>query len=161
MLHAFERPLRGESTNFADICNAYNTLDVDSQSQMAGLTGLDRHGAGPGGSMYENALDEDQDQKTNDAVHPAVLVHPSMGRKMLYLNETHTRTFRELEHKDSVALLQKIITHATRPENIYTHHRAIGDLLIWDQRSTIHRGAGDFPPEERRVKIRAIVEEFD
>ena len=66
-----------------------------------------------------------------------------------------------LELKDSVALLQKVITHATRPENIYTHHWSVGDLLIWGQRSTIHRGAGDFPPDERRVKIRAIVEEFD
>ena len=111
--------------------------------------------------MYENALDDDQEEKTNDAVHPTVSVHPSTGRKMLYLNETHTRKFRELELKDSVALLQKVITHATRPENIYTHHWAIGHLLIWDQRSTIHRGAGDFPQDERRVKIRAIVDEFD
>ena len=161
MLHAFEVPSRGGSTIFADMCNAYDTLDVETQSQMGELTGLHRHGAGPGGSMYENALDDDQEEKTNDAVHPAVSVHPSTGRKMLYLNETHTRTFRELEHKDSVALLQKVITHATRPENIYTHHWTVGDLLIWDQRSTIHRGAGDFPPNERRVKIRAIVEEFD
>ena len=161
MLHAFEVPSRGVSTIFADTCNAYDTLDADMQSRMSGLTGLHRHGAGPGGSMYEDVLDDDQEEKTNDAVHPTVSVHPSTGRKMLYLNETHTRKFRELELKDSVALLQKVITHATRPENIYTHHWSVGDLLIWDQRSTIHRGAGDFPPDERRFKIRAIVEEFD
>ncbi|MEC7302692.1 MAG: TauD/TfdA family dioxygenase [Pseudomonadota bacterium] len=161
MLHAFEVPSRGGSTIFADMCNAYDTLDADMQSRMSGLTGLHRHGAGPGGSMYENVLDDDQEEKTNDAVHPTVSVHPSTGRKMLYLNETHTRKFRELELTDSVALLQKVITHATRPENIYTHHWSVGDLLIWDQRSTIHRGAGDFPPDERQVKIRAIVEEFD
>ncbi|MED5575421.1 MAG: TauD/TfdA family dioxygenase, partial [Pseudomonadota bacterium] len=161
ILHAFEVPSRGGSTIFADMCNAYDTLDADMQSRMSGLTGLHRHGAGPGGSMYEDVLDDDQEEKTNDAVHPTVSVHPSTGRKMLYLNETHTRKFRELELKDSVALLQKVITHATRPENIYAHHWSVGDLLIWDQRSTIHRGTGDFPPDERRVKIRAIVEEFD
>ena len=55
---------------------------------MSGLTGLHRHGAGPGGYVC-NALDDDQEEKTNDAVH----MHPSMGRKMLYLNETHTRKF--------------------------------------------------------------------
>ena len=161
MLHAFEVPSRGGSTIFADMCNAYDTLDADMQSRMSGLKGLHRHGAGPSGLMFENALDDDQEEKTNDAVHPTVSVHPSTGRKMLYLNETHTRRLRELELKDSVALLQKVITHATRPENIYTHYWSVGDLLIWDQRSTIHRGAGDFPPDERQVKIRAIVEEFD
>ena len=161
MLHAFEVPSRGSSTVFADMCNAYDTLDADMQSRMSGLTGLYRHGAGPGGSMYENVLDDDQEEKTNDAVHPTVSVHPSTGQKMLYLNETHTRKFRELEPKDSVALLQKVITHATCPENIYLHQWSVGDLLIWDQQSSIRRGAGDFPPDERRVRIRAIVEEFD
>ena len=161
ILHAYEVPSRGGATLFADMCNAFETLDIDMQSRLKGLTGLHRHGSGPGGSMYQNALDDDQDEKTVDAAHPAVTVHPSTGRRLLYLNETHTRRFRELELRESVNLLQELIVHATRPENVYVHDWVVGDLLIWDQRSTIHRGAGDFPPDERRVKIRAIVEEFD
>ena len=96
-----------------------------------------------------------------DAVHPAVKVHPVSGKRALYLNETHTRRFCELEPAESVQLLQRLVVHATRPDNNYVHDWSVGNHLIWDQRSTIHRGAGDFPPDQRRVKIRAIVEEFE
>lgn len=161
ILQAFEVPSQGGATIFADMCNAYDTLDADMQVRAATLTGLRRHGAGPGGTMYENALDDDQEEKSNDAVHPIVSVHPSTGRKHLYLNETHTRRFREMEPSESVDLLQNLMVHATRPENTYTQEWSVGDVLMWDQRSTIHRGAGDFPPDQRRVKIRAIVEELD
>ena len=58
-------------------------------------------------------------------------------------------------------LLQRMVVHATRPDNAYAHDWSVGELLIRDQRSTIHRGAGDFPPNQQRVKIRAIVEEFE
>tara|TARA_Y100001934_G_scaffold279219_1_gene382377 strand:+ start:316 stop:1176 length:861 start_codon:yes stop_codon:yes gene_type:complete len=161
ILHAYEVPSRGGATLFADMCSAYENLDADMQAQVAGLTGLHRHGAGPGGTMYENSLDDDQDEDSVDAVHPVVKVHPASGKRGLYLNETHTRRFRELEPKESVQLLQRLLVHATRPDNTYAHDWSVGDLLIWDQRSTIHRGAGDFPPDQRRVKIRAIVEEFE
>lgn len=161
ILHAYEVPSEGGATLFADMCTAYDNLDSDMQAQVDGLTGLHRHGAGPGGTMYENALDEDQDEDRVDAVHPAVIVHPATGKRTLYVNETHTRRFRELEPKESVRLLQHLVVHATRTDNLYVHDWSVGDLLIWDQRSTIHRGAGDFPPDQRRVKIRAIVEEFE
>ena len=158
ILHAFEVPSRGGATIFADMCNAYDTLDADMQARLADLNGLHCHGTGPAGGMYDNTLDDDQAEKTNDVVHPVVTVHPRNGRNVLYLNETHPRRIRELEAAESLELLQSLMVHATRPENIYAHDWRVGDLLIWDQWSTMHRGAGDFPPDERRVKIRAIVE---
>ncbi len=86
ILHAYEVTSEGGATLFADM-----------QAYVAGLTGLHRHGAGPGGTMYENSLDDDQDEDSVDDVHPAVKVHPVSGKRALYLNETHTRRFCELE----------------------------------------------------------------
>ena len=97
ILHAYEVTSEGGATLFADMCAAYEALDADMQAYVAGLTGLHRHGAGPGGTMYENSLDDDQDEDSVDAVHPAVKVHPVSGKRALYLNETHTRRFCELE----------------------------------------------------------------
>ena len=97
ILHAYEVPSEGGATLFADMCAAYEALDADMQAYVAGLTGLHRHGAGPGGTIYENSLDDDQDEDSVDAVHPAVKVHPVSGKRALYLNETHTRRFCELE----------------------------------------------------------------
>ena len=151
----------GEATLFVDMYAVYDTLDADVQARVAGLTGLHRHGAGPCGTMYEDSLDDDQDEDSVDAVHPVVKVHPVSGKRALYLNETHTRRFRELEPTESVQLLQRMVVHATRPDNTYVHDWSVGDLLIWDRRSTIHWTAGDFSSDQRRVKIRAIVEEFE
>ena len=151
----------GEATLFVDMCAAYETLDADVQARVSGLTGLHRHGAGHFGTMFENPLDDHQDEDSVYAVHPVVKVHPVSGKRALYLNETHSRRFRELEPTESVQLLSRLVVHAARPDNTYVHDWSVGDLLIWDQRSTIHWAAGDFPPDQQRVKVRAIVEEFE
>ena len=124
------------------------------KARVAGLAGLHRNGADPGGTMYENSLDDDQDEDSVDAVHPVVKVHPVSGKRALYLNETHTRRFCELEPTESVQLLQRMVVHATRPDNTYAHDWSVRELLIRDQRSTIQWGTGDFPPNQQRVKIR-------
>ncbi len=122
----------GEATLFVDMCAAYETLDADVQARVAGLTGLRRHRAGHCGTMYENPLDDDQNEDSVDAVHPVVKVHSVSGKRALYLNETHSRRLRELEPTESVQLLQRLVVYATRPDNTYVHGWSVGDLLIWD-----------------------------
>ena len=95
-----------------------------------------------------------------DAVHPVMRRHPYSGRELLYVNETHTRKFAERKTAESVDLVKQLVAHATRPDNLYTHHWTLGDLLIWDQPATMHRGAGDYPPTDRRIKLRAIVQKL-
>lgn len=160
ILYALEVPSKGGGTLFADMCHAYDQLDAPTRRKVSELTGLHRHGAGPGGDMYDDALDDDQEEGFKDAVHPVVATHPRSGRKLLYLNSTHTRKFAELDSVQSVALLEDLVGRATAPGKVYEHHWQVGDLLIWDQCATIHRGAGDYAPEERRVKLRAIVQEL-
>ena len=161
ILYALEIPSRGGDTLFADMCHAYETLDDDTRARVNGLTGLHRHGAGPGGDMYDGSLQDDQAEAHVDAVHPAVTVHPETGRRVLYVNETHTRAFRDVPIQEGVALVESLVGHATGADNVYTHRWSVGDLVMWDQRSTIHRGAGDYPPEDRRVKLRAIVQHLE
>lgn len=160
ILYALEVPSRGGATIFADMCHAHDSLDEPTRTKLAGLTGLHLHGAGPGGDMYDGSLADDQEEGFRDAVHPAVGMHPLTGAKLLYVNATHTRKFAEMETGESVALVEGLMAHATQPENLYTHDWSVGDLLIWDERSTMHRGAGDYPPTDRRIKLRAIVQEL-
>lgn len=161
MLYAFEVPSSGGGTLFADMCHACETLGSADLARLEGLTGLHRHGGGPAGEMYDGSLQADQAEGFEDAVHPAITTHPESGRRVLYVNSTHTRRFAELEPAESVALIERLMSHATTPDNVYAHQWSVGDLLIWDQRSTIHRGAGDYPPTDRRVKLRAIVQSLD
>ncbi len=161
ILHAYEVPTSGGGTIFANMCAAYATLAPEMKTRVAGLTGLHWHGAGPGGGMYDKSLDKDQEETFDDAIHPAVARHPESDRELLFVNETHTRKFKELDRAASVELVETLTAHATQPEFTYHHDWTPGDLLIWDQWSTTHRGAGDYPPADRRIKIRAIVQRFE
>lgn len=158
ILYALEVPAEGGGTLFADMEHAYRSLDAAERAELQGLTGLHRHGGGPAGDMYDDTLDDDQAEGFEDAVHPAVREHPISGRKVIYVNETHTRKFAERDRDESVALITLLTERSTAPDNVYRHDWSVGDLLMWDQCATVHRGAGDYPPEQRRVKLRAIVE---
>ena len=58
---------------------------------------------------------------------------------------------------DDIPPIQQLAAHATQERFTYYHSWRVGDLLIWDERATMHRGAGDYHPEERRIMLRTIV----
>ena len=61
------------------------------------------------------------------------------------------------DNPDQPALIEELTAHATQERFVYYHSWQVGDLLIWDERATMHRGAGDYEPSERRVMLRTIV----
>ena len=90
--------------------------------------------------------------------HPAVRPHPSDGTPVLYVNPTHVRCFEGMKPADSVALVLELTGKATRRDAVYHHDWRPGDLLMWDEHGTMHRGEGAYDPAERRVMLRAIVQ---
>ncbi len=157
MLYAFEVPESGGGTLFADMEAAFAALPADQRERLSGLTGLHRYAAGPGGAMYRNVLDADQDEDRVDSRHPAVLPHPHTGRPILYVNSIHTRGFDGMSDEEGYAIVEELMIHATRPEFLYRHDWRVGDLVMWDEYGTMHRSAGDYRPEQRRVMLRALV----
>jgi len=158
ILHALEVPSKGAGTLFVSMKRAYETLPAAEKARIAGLTGLHRHGGGPAGGMYDKSLDDDQDEDVKDVRHPAVRTHPATGEPVLYISPTHTRCFEGMTPADSAALVNTLAAHATRPDAVYHHHWRPGDLLIWDEHGTMHRGEGAYAPTERRIMMRAIVQ---
>ena len=75
---------------------------------------------------------------------------------MLYVNAIHTCGFVEIEGEEGDALLNDLLDHATQDEFVYHHRWSHGDVVMWDERATMHRGAGDYDPNERRVMLRTI-----
>jgi alpha-ketoglutarate-dependent 2,4-dichlorophenoxyacetate dioxygenase len=58
---------------------------------------------------------------------------------------------------DAWALIEELAEHSTQDRFVYYHSWRVGDLLMWDERATMHRGAGDYEPSERRIMLRTIV----
>src|SRR5205814_901063 len=89
--------------------------------------------------------------------HPAVRRHPVTGRAVLFVNPTHTHGFVDMTEPAAVELIDALRDHATQERFTYYHAWRVGDVLMWDEAATMHRGAGDARPEALRVMLRTIV----
>ncbi len=88
--------------------------------------------------------------------HPVVCAHPVTGRPMLYLGRRRNAYVIGLPLAESEALLDELWRHAARPEHCLAHRWRVGDLLLWDNRNTMHR-RDSFDPASRRVMHRTQI----
>jgi taurine dioxygenase len=141
LLYALEVPPEGGDTLYADMAAAYAALPEATKRCIATLKAVHRYA-----DRYRK-----QQAKTNrpsleatlatmpDAVHPVVRTHPEAGRKALFVSEGFTVAIVGLPEAEGRVLLDELNAHATRPEFVYAHKWRAGDLVIWDNRSTMHR----------------------
>ena len=142
ILYGIEIPKEGGDTIVASTTAAYDALDDDTKALLAGRKAI--QGFLHGTTLREkNTLDKHYS-------HPAVRIIPETGRKSLFISHLMTFAIEGLERAESDALLERLFRHMERPEFSYVHKWRPGDLLIWDNRSTIHART-DFSPTERRM----------
>jgi taurine dioxygenase len=155
ILHALEVPKERGGTVFADMCAAYETLPQETKDRLAGLTCLHGHTAGPaGGTIYKDAKTA---EKVYDEKWPAITTHPVTGKPILFVNPMHVHGIVGMEKDEAWELVEELARHATQERFTYYHNWRVGDVVMWDERATMHRGAGDYEPSERRVMLRTIV----
>jgi taurine dioxygenase len=157
MLHALEVPSRKGGTMFADMRAAYEALSDAMKERLGGLVGLHGRSSGPAGERLYGDDKGVTEKKYDELPRPAVINHPVTGRPILFVNPMHTHGFAGMARDEAWPLIEELAAHATQERFTYYHSWQVGDLLIWDERATMHRGAGDYHPEERRVMLRTIV----
>jgi taurine dioxygenase len=144
MLLARALPASGGDTSFANMYRAYEELPDALKRRVAGLkvkhqashssTGRQRPG-------YQD-LKSDDPRELPGAVHPIVRTHPETGRKGLYLGRRFGAYIPPLPLAESEALLDELWEHATRRHLTWTQRWELGDLIVWDNRCTLHRRQG-------------------
>ena len=77
-------------------------------------------------------------------VHPVLRTHPGTGRRALFVNPHFTESFAGMTKEESAPMLDYLTEHSTRPENVYRHRWAVGDVVIWDNRCTMHYAVRDY-----------------
>ena len=157
MLHALEVPSNKGGTLFADMCGAYDALSPDLKERLANLVGLHGRSSGPAGERLYGDDKGVTEKQYAELPRPAVVNHPVTGRPILFVNPMHTHGFTGMEREAAWQLIEELAAHATQDRFTYYHSWRVGDLLMWDERATMHRGAGDSDPGERRVMLRTIV----
>lgn len=158
ILHAIEVPSAGGGTMFADMRAAYDGLPEATRRKLHGLVGLHGRTDGPDAvKLYGEAYVRASNKMRTERRHPAVRKHPVTGRSVLFVNPTHTHGFEGMTADEGVRLIEELRDHATQERFVYYHAWQVGDVLMWDEIATMHRGAADARPEERRVMLRTIV----
>ena len=158
ILHAKEVPSAKGGTMFADMRAAYDALSGDMKNRLAGMVGLHGRHDGPAGlRLYEGDPDQHVERAYTEKARPAVVTHPVTGRRILFVNPLHTHGFQGMARDEAFALIEELAQHSTREQFVYYHQWRVGDVLMWDELATMHRGAGDYRPDERRIMLRTIV----
>lgn len=148
ILAAKELPEVGGDTMFANLYLAYETLSPTLQEVLGHLRALHR-GVRPGSAAAAQGATGPQHS------HPVVRSHSETGRKALYVDRAYSYCFEGMTEAESRGLLDYLLDHTCRPEFTYRHRWAPGDVLLWDNRCTIHYAIHDYG-DATRVMHRTI-----
>jgi taurine dioxygenase len=152
MLYALEVPSMGGNTLFANGYRAYETLPPEIKRRIEGRKAVNAYDYDTAATKRGTRLAP----SVPSYAHPVVRTHPATGRKALYVNRLMTVRIEGLPVQESDELLAILFDHQERREFIYEHVWRPGDLLIWDNRCTLHART-DFSPNERRLMRRVTI----
>jgi alpha-ketoglutarate-dependent 2,4-dichlorophenoxyacetate dioxygenase len=156
MLHAVVIPAKGGETEFADLRAAYDALPEDLKRDIGGLE-AEHHALHSRLMMGDTGYTEAQKKEIPPAAWPLVRTHPGSKRKLLFVG-IHATHVLGMTVPEGRLLLMDLMEHATQRQFVYQHRWQVGDLVMWDNRCTIHRGRR-FDLGERREMRRATTED--
>ncbi|HEY7298992.1 MAG TPA: TauD/TfdA family dioxygenase [Xanthobacteraceae bacterium] len=156
MLYSLEIPPSGGNTYFCGMQAVWRTLPPELKDAVAGRRIKHDGTFNSGGYIRQGVSATNDPHQAPGAWHPAVCVHPVTGVSALYLGRRRNSYVEGLSPEESDALLDRLWSFAARPEFVYAHRWRVGDLVVWDNRSTMHR-RDPFDSNARRVMHRTQI----
>src|SRR6516225_988405 len=156
MLYALEVPPSGGNTSFCSMYAIYEALPAEMKRRIAGLKIKHDGTYNSGGFLRQGVTATDDPRTSPGAVHPLVCTHPDTGRQMLYLGRRRNAYLLGLELAESETLLNELWQYVERPEFSWEHVWQVGDLVMWDNRCTMHR-RDPFDDSARRIMHRTQI----
>src|SRR5271170_6483710 len=156
MLYAIEVPPAGGNTSFCSMYAVYEALPAEMKRRIANLKIKHDGTYNSGGYLRQGVTATDDPRNSPGAVHPLVCTHPDTGRRMLYLGRRRNAYLVGLELAQSEALLDELWSLIERPQFAWEHVWQVGDLVLWDNRCTMHR-RDPFDSSSRRIMHRTQI----
>jgi taurine dioxygenase len=153
-LYAVEIPSQGGDTLFLNMYKAYETLPAALKARVEGRKAVNAY-------HYESPTREVNGAQLDFSANPhyaqpIIRTHPDTRRKALYVNRLMTWTVEGMDNEEGSALLDQLFAHIEQDQFIYAHKWRVGDLVLWDNRCTLHART-DFSDKERRMLRRNVV----
>ena len=155
-LYALAVPSRGGNTLFCNGYAAYDALPQRLKERLDGVVGAFAYG----GTRGKSRLLDAEDQDWTPVFHPIFRTHPETGRKSLYFDPGKICYLVGIAGQEGDDLIDELDTCMVTPEAEYHHVWKKGDIVIWDNRCSYHRAAGDYPPEEDRIHWRVSINDY-
>jgi taurine dioxygenase len=156
MLYALEVPPSGGNTWFCGMQAALASMPADLREKIEGRRIKHDGTYNSGGYLRRGVEPKDDPLEAPGAWHPAVLKHPMSGKPVLYLGRRRNSAIEGMPRADSERLLDELWAHATQAAFCYEHKWRVGDLVLWDNRSTLHR-RDPFDASARRLMHRTQI----
>jgi taurine dioxygenase len=153
MLYSIEIPSQGGNTLFANAYKAYDALPAEVKRTIDGRKAVHVYDYGGGVLDRRNMVEPEAGVSY---AHPVARTHPATGRKALYVNRLMTHHVEGLPREESERLLALMFDTIERAEFVYEHRWRVGDVLLWDNRCTLH-ARRDFDPGENRWMRRVTI----
>jgi alpha-ketoglutarate-dependent taurine dioxygenase len=155
MLYAIEVPRSGGNTVYANGFAAYDALPDAIKARLRGKRALNVYDY-EGAPRHRASVLPDNVKRY---AHPILRAHEPTGRKSLYVNRLMTWAIEDLPADESREMLEFLFEHQERPEFVYEHIWAPGDLMVWDNRSCLHARTNFDPNERRRLRRVTVIGE--
>ena len=156
ILYALEVPPLGGNTYFCNMYRAYESLPEELKRRIAGLA-LKHDGTyNSGGYVRQGVTAADDPLTSPGTFHPLVCTHPETKRRLLYLGRRRNAYIGGLSLRDSESLLDQLWSYATQEEFAWHNEWRVGDLVLWDNRCTMHR-RDPFDAGSRRIMHRTQI----
>lgn len=155
-MYAVNVPSTGGDTLFSNAYRFYETLPGDLRNRIEGRSATYVYG---GRLKRQQERLEDSERGRPPAVHPLVQVHPETGRRTLYFNDGQITSVIGVDPQESDAIIAELAAFTCSENGDYRHRWQAGDVVIWDNRCSIHCATGDYPIHERRTNWRTTIME--
>ena len=156
ILYGVAVPPTGGDTQFINMHAAYDGLSPALRRRIDGLKVVHTYDSSRKGTRIAK-LNAAEASSLPPVVHPLVRTHPETRRRALYMNPNRMEAIVGMARAESDALLDELTVHATRPQYQYRHKWQPGDIVVWDNRCTMHKANADYPDGEKRLMHRVIV----
>jgi taurine dioxygenase len=156
MLYSLEIPESGGNTWFCGMQAACDALPAELRRKIEGRRIKHDGTFNSGGYLRQGVTPTDDPLAAPGAWHPAILRHPANGRATLYLGRRRNSHVEGYAREESDRLLEALWAHATQPQFVYQHVWKRGDLVMWDNRATMHR-RDPFDGAARRIMHRTQI----
>lgn len=156
ILHALELPDKGGDTLFANCRAAYHDLPDDLKEYIGNRKAHHVYLSSRSPRKMPTLRDHEK-YLDKGAWHPLARTHPVTNEKSIYLNPIRNESVEGLKTEEGFSLLDDLLIHATQEKYQYGHKWHLGDVIIWDNRSTLHAASFDYDQTQHRLMHRVMI----